>query len=93
MRKEQITEQLKEYYPEGVTLDDIMAYSASEAYNNRKQCIESAWSDRGQWEQLKESLTDLSAEIWDYSFLGGSPSLLRVINLENSFQIAKFGQH
>lgn len=74
MRKEQITEQLKEYYPEGFTLDDIMAYSASEAYNNRKQCIESAWSDRGQWEQLKESLTDLSAEIWDYSFLGGSPS-------------------
>jgi hypothetical protein len=68
MRKEQITEQLKEYYPEGLTLDDIMAYSSSEAYNNRKRCIESAWSDRGQWEQLKESLTDLSAEIWDYSF-------------------------
>ncbi|WP_293883567.1 hypothetical protein [Sphingobacterium sp. UBA1498] len=70
MRKEQITKQLKEYYLEDLTLDVVIAYYASEAYNNRKRCIESAWSDRGQWKQLKASLTDLSAEIWDYSFLG-----------------------
>lgn len=87
MRKEQITEQLKEYYPEGLTLDNIMAYSASEPYKNRKRCIESAWSDRGQWEQLKESLTDLSPEIWDYSFLGGSPSYHFSLRLEQNEDI------
>ncbi|WP_394677356.1 hypothetical protein [uncultured Sphingobacterium sp.] len=87
MRKEQITAQLKEYYPEGLTLDDIMAYSASEAYSNRKRCIESAWSDREQWEQLKKSLTDLSAEIWDYSFLGGSPSYHFSFRLEQNEDI------
>ncbi|MCS4229255.1 hypothetical protein [Sphingobacterium sp. BIGb0165] len=74
MQKEQIIEQLKEFYPAGVSLDDTETYVGSEAFNNRKLCIESAWSDRRQWEQLKDSLSDLSAEIWDYSFMGGSPS-------------------
>uniref|UniRef100_UPI0028ABDB4C hypothetical protein n=1 Tax=Sphingobacterium multivorum TaxID=28454 RepID=UPI0028ABDB4C len=87
MRKEQITEQLKEYYPEGLTLNDIMAYSASEAYSNRKRCIESAWSDRRQWEQLKDSLSELSAEIWDYSFMGGSPSYHFSFRLEQNEDI------
>ncbi|WP_223582996.1 hypothetical protein [Sphingobacterium sp. GVS05A] len=64
MQKEQIIEQLKEFYPAGVSLDDIETYVGSEAFNNRKLCIESAWSDRRQWEQLKDSLSDLSAEIW-----------------------------
>lgn len=87
MIKEQITEQLKEYYPEGISLDDINAYAASEPYNNRKRCIETAWSDRRQWEELKDYLSDLSAEIWDYSFMGGSPSYHFSFRLEQNDDI------
>ncbi|MGJ1227174.1 hypothetical protein ACR78H_16645 [Sphingobacterium siyangense] len=39
------------------------------------------------WEQLKESLTDLSAEIWDYSFLGVSPSYHFSFRLEQNEDI------
>lgn len=74
MQKEQIIEQLQEFYPAGISLDDIAAYAGSDAYKKRKNCIDTAWSDRGQWEELKTSLSELSDEVWDYSFMGGSPT-------------------
>lgn len=73
MKKDQIIEQLKDFYPEDISLDDIETYAASEPYQKKRGCIEKAWSDRIQWHLLKDSLYDLSYKISDYSFMGGSP--------------------
>lgn len=73
----QIIGQLKEFYPVGISLDDIVAYAGSEPYQKKKSCIDKAWSDRNQWDLLKDSLSDLSTEIGDYSFMGGSPWLVK----------------
>lgn len=73
MEKHQIIKQLKEFYPTDISLDDIAAYANSEPYKKKKSYIDSAWSERNEWNLLKASLSDLSTEIWDYSFMGGSP--------------------